>query len=99
MHTHIQWRKIYQIILSKKKNQIIILNNYYESPISFFLPLHICMAREALPFLLMVSVLMKMRVHDGSHSSIQDNNHQVWKKLWKIKSIPRHNHFFLEDST
>jgi len=24
---------------------------------------------------------------------MQDNNHQVWKELWKIKSIPRHIHF------
>jgi len=29
---------------------------------------------------------------DESHSSMQDNNHQVWKKLWKIKSIPKHIH-------
>jgi hypothetical protein len=24
---------------------------------------------------------------------MQDNNHQVWKNLWKIKSIPKHIHF------
>jgi len=28
-----------------------------------------------------------------SHNSVQDIDQQVWKKLWKIKSIPRHIHF------
>jgi len=37
--------------------------------------------------------LKAKREADGSHSSMQDNNHQMWKKLWKIKSIPRHIHF------
>jgi len=34
--------------------------------------------------------LKARREAEGSHSSMQDNNHLVWKKLWKIKSIPRH---------
>jgi len=38
--------------------------------------------------------LKARREADGSHSSMQNNNHRVWKKLWKIKSIPRHIHFW-----
>jgi len=37
--------------------------------------------------------LKASREADDSYSSMHDNNHQVWKKLWKIKIIPRHIHF------
>jgi len=37
--------------------------------------------------------LKTRREAHGSHTSMQDNNYQVWKKLWKIKAIPKYIHF------
>jgi len=39
------------------------------------------------------------READDSHSSMQDNNHQVWKKIMENKKYSKTHPFFLEDST
>jgi hypothetical protein len=37
--------------------------------------------------------LKARREVEVSHNSMQDNDQQVWRKIWKIKSIPRNVHF------